>query len=229
MGPRADLNLKSLRAQVYDYLKGAITRGEIHSGEFLDLNRIGEDLGISRTPLRDALIQLETEGFVSTLPRRGVKVNALTLAEIRHLYEMIGALEGVVVMEVQARLGREQLRQMRSLNAGMRRAIRAGDFDTYYDLNLSFHNVFLDLSDNERLLRTVNIFKQRLYDFPRRESFVKEWEMASTGEHAEFLHRLEKEDIRGAADYMRDVHWSFSVQERYVRRYYFANRNRESG
>jgi DNA-binding GntR family transcriptional regulator len=119
VGPRADLNLKSLREQVYDYLRNAISRGEILSGSFLDLNRIGRELGISRTPLRDALIQLETEGFVSILPRRGVLVSALTLDEIRHLYEIIGALEGVVIMEVRGRLGSGHFRRMRSLISDM--------------------------------------------------------------------------------------------------------------
>lgn len=225
MQPRAELNLKSLREQVYDHLKKAITSGTIRSGEYLDLNRIGGALGISRTPLRDALIQLETEGFVSILPRRGVLVNELSLEEIRHLYEIIGALEGVAILEVRDRLGREHMGRMRSLNTEMRKAIRAGDFDTYYDLNLGFHNIFLDLSDNERLVRTVNTFKQRLYDFPRRESFVKEWEIASTGEHAEIVERLERGDAAGAAEFLRDVHWSFKVQEKYVRRYYAAGRN----
>lgn len=225
MAARDALNLKSLREQVYAYLKRAITSGEIQPGAFLDLTRISGELGISKTPLRDSLIQLETEGFVSILPRRGVMVKPLTLDEIRHLYEIIGGLEGVAVMEVFDQLMASHLRTMKALNRRMVKAVRAGDFDTYYDLNLAFHDVFLNLSDNQRLVGTVKTFKQRLYDFPRRESFVKEWEIASTREHSAFVRLLEKRDARGAADCMRDVHWSFAVQERFVRQYYFASRN----
>jgi DNA-binding GntR family transcriptional regulator len=219
------INLMPLREQVYLRLKDQITRGLLHTGEFLDLRRLEEDMGTSRTPLRDALIQLESEGFVSILPRRGVRVNGLTLDDIRHLYEMIGALEGVTVGSVFDRLGRRHLRKMRSLNDRMREAIDADRFDEYYDLNLDFHDVFLGLSDNARLVRTVEIFKARLYDFPRRDRFVKEWEVRSTGEHADFVDLLERGDSRGAADFMRDVHWSFAVQEPYVREYYFAGRD----
>jgi DNA-binding GntR family transcriptional regulator len=225
-GVNPPVNIKPLREQVYLYLKGRIALGDLHPGEYLDLKALGSDLGISKTPLRDALIQLDAEGFVSILPRRGILVNELTLNEIRHLYEMIGALEGVTVLGVHSRLTTRHLERMRSLNTGMREALDRDRFDTYYDLNLDFHNVVLDLSDNGRLVRSVEIFKARLYDFPRREHFVKEWEVRSTGEHAAFVDLLEKGDARGAADFMRDVHWSFQVQEEYVRRYYFARQQR---
>jgi DNA-binding GntR family transcriptional regulator len=216
------LNLKSLREQVYDYLRGSINRGELKPGAFLDQNRVSAELGISRQPLRDALIQLETEGFVTILPRRGVVVKQLTLDEIRHLYAIIGALEGAALVTVGARLELPRLTSMRTLNADMVRAIDDGDFDRYYALNLAFHDTFLVLSDNADLVRTVRISKQRLYDFPRVAGFVPEWELRSTEEHAELVDLLEQGAVRTAADYLRDVHWSFDVQQRFVLQYYFG-------
>lgn len=223
MSRRGILQLRSLREQVYDYLREAINRGELDPGVFLDLNQIGDSLGISRTPLRDALIQLELEGFVTILPRRGVVVNELGLDDIRHIYEMIGALEGAAVISVGADLADAEIDRLQLLNAEMVAAVGAGDFDTYYDRNLAFHRVFLDLSDNTSLVRTVEILKHRLYDFPRRETFVAEWESASTGEHAAFISLLVQRDSRGAADYLRDVHWSFEVQKRFILQYYFPD------
>jgi DNA-binding GntR family transcriptional regulator len=114
-----------------------------------------------------------------------------------------------------------QFANMRNQNADMVLAIDDGDFDTYYSLNLAFHNVFLNLSDNEALVRTVEVAKQRLYDFPRAKDFVPEWELASTVEHAEFLDYLEQYDGHGAAHYLRDVHWCFGVQEQFIMQYYF--------
>lgn len=221
MTQRKILNHTSLREQVYEYLRGSINRGELTPGTFLDQKRISAELGISRQPLRDALIQLEAEGFVSILPRRGVVVNQLTLEDIRHLYEVIGALEGAAVVSVINEMKVPHFEDMRTLNADMVLAIDDGDFDTYYSLNLAFHNVFLGLSDNEALVRTVEVAKQRLYDFPRAKDFVPEWEFASTGEHSEFVDYLERCDGRGAADYLRDVHWSFGVQQPFILLYYF--------
>jgi len=221
MAHQTILNHASLREQVYEYLRRAINRGELSPGAFLDQNQISAELGISRQPLRDALIQLETEGLVTVLPRRGVMVTRLTLDDIRHLYEVIGALEGAALVSVFTEMDGAHFRDMRSLNADMVLAIDDGDFDTYYSLNLAFHNVFLDLSDNEALVRTVEVSKQRLYDFPRANNFVPDWELASTGEHVEFVDYLERGEQQAGADYLRDVHWSFEIQQPFIMRYYF--------
>ncbi len=223
MTARTSLNLKSLRGQVYEYLRDAINRGDLKPGAFIDQNSLSTEMGISRTPLRDALIQLEVEGFVSILPRRGVVVNRLDEDTVRRLYEIIGALEGAAVVAVYDQLARQDFARLRTLNADMVVAIDAGDFDRYYTLNLEFHDTFLGRSDNDALVRTVRTCKQRLYDFPRAPKFVPEWELRSTAEHAEFLDLLEAGDVRLAADYLRDVHWGFAVQRPFVRQCYFGD------
>ena len=217
------LVLKSLREQVYDHLRQLLNRGELRPGSFLDLDALEARLGVSRTPLRDALLQLASEGFVGILPRRGVQVLALTRDEIRHLYEIIGALEGQALLAAFPRLGRTEAAIFRRLNREMKRAVEKGDFDRYYERNLEFHDVFLDRCDNERLVRLVRTLKQRLYDWPRRRGFVKAWERASVREHAAFARLVAGGDARAAADHLRDVHWSYGVQERFIEEYYFAD------
>jgi DNA-binding GntR family transcriptional regulator len=142
---------------------------------------------------------------------------------------MIGALEGVVVLSVATRMGEYHFGDMRTLNADMVLAIRDGDFDTYYDLNLAFHNTFLDLSDNGALVRAVEVAKQRLYDFPRPAGFVPDWELASTGEHTEFVDLLAGGAVRAAADFLRDVHWSFEVQRPFIVQYYSGSEDDVAG
>ncbi len=210
----------SLRQQVYDYLRGQMNRGELRPGSAINLKEMSARFGVSLTPLREALLQLETEGFVTIFPRKGIVVNPLSEDDIRRAYEVIGALEAAVVFNERAKIKYTEIAQMRHLNALMREALERDDFTTFYDHNLAFHNVYLNLSNNSRLLRTVMILKQRLYDFPRREGFVKEWEMTSTGEHERFIELLESGDAKGASDYMRDVHWSFDVQRSWIHRYY---------
>ncbi len=217
------LVLRSLREHVYDHLRLLLNRGELRPGGFLDLDALEERLGVSRTPLRDALLQLEAEGFVTILPRRGVQVRPLTRDEIRHVYEIVGALEGAALLAAFPRLGPAETAALRRLNREMKRALGAGDFDRYYERNLAFHDVFLDRCDNERLVRLVRTFKQRLYDWPRRRGFVKAWELASVAEHATFARLVARGEARAAADHLRDVHWSYVVQERFIEEYYFAD------
>lgn len=210
----------SLRQQVYDYLRRQMNSGELRPGSAINLGEMSSRFGISRTPLREALLQLEAEGFVTIYPRKGIVVNPLTENDIRHAYEVIGALEASVIFNERERITTSETGLMRELNELMRRSLENDDFAEFYDHNVAFHNVYLDLTDNRGLIRTAMTLKQRLYDFPRRKGFVKEWEMASTGEHERFIQLLESGDTKAASDYMRDVHWSFEVQKPWIRRYY---------
>jgi len=216
----AGASAESLASSVYEELKRRLNAGLLKPGEFIDLTALGRELGMSRTPLRDALIRLELEGFVVVYPRRGVMVRALQRSDIRDIYQIIGALEASVIEEIARRFRPSDADRMEALCAEMTKALDADDFDSYYSANLRFHDVYLELSDNRKLIDTVHILKERLYDFPRRSSYVKEWERDSMAEHAEICQRLRSGDFKGAAAYVRDVHWSFEVQERYIRTYY---------
>src|SRR4030066_6763 len=155
MAEKPILNIKSLKEQVYDYLREKLRSGEILPGSAINLDETSRKLGVSRTPLRDALLQLESD-----------------------------------------------------------------DFDLYYEKNLALHDVDLTLCGNENLVRIVRAMKRRLYDFPRQRGFIKEWELASIAEHIELLQLLKLRKAAEAAAYIRDIHWSYEVQERYINRYY---------
>lgn len=217
-----NFTLKSLREQVYDYLRLQMNEGRIRPGAFLNLNEISKDLGMSRTPLRDALFQLESEGFVTIYPRRGVAVNALTLEKIRNIYEILGGLESAVIILGSLRFRDSDADVMEKCNIQMRKALDQNNYSAFYDENLKFHDVYLNMSDNTEMLHHIRILKERLYDFPRNKTFVKEWEVHSLEEHKAMIDMFRSHDFNGAADYVRDVHWSFAVQERFIRKYYFA-------
>jgi len=220
MNDKPVLNVKSLKEQVYDFLREQMRRGEILPGSVIDLEETSKKLGVSRTPLRDALLQLENEDFVTILPRRKVVVNVLTARDIKNYYEIIGALESIALLKAFDRLGPQDIDRLEQLNREMKQAIEADDFDLYYEKNLDFHNVYLQACGNEKLMRIVNNLKKRLYDFPRPAGFVKEWEQASTGEHARLIECLRRGQKEEAARFIRDVHWSYEVQEKYIVQYY---------
>ncbi|HDQ92686.1 MAG TPA: GntR family transcriptional regulator [Synergistetes bacterium] len=219
------LSVKSLREQVYEYIRKQLDGGQIRPGAPLNLNEMSERLGISKTPLREALIQLEVEGFVTFYPRKGILVNALTETDIRHAYEIIGALESSVILWNFHRFDEEVIAELEQKNTLMQEALRRDDFEVFYEHNLSFHNAFLSFSDNVSLKKIVMNYKARLYDFPRRKGFVKEWEVRSTGEHKRFIELIKMNDARGAAEYFRDVHWSFEVQKPFIDHYYIEMKN----
>jgi len=194
--------------------------GALLPGSVIDMEETSTRLGVSKTPLRDALLQLEMEDFVTILPRRKVVVNVLSEEDIRNTYDIIGALESIALLKAFDRIRPADVDAMQALNDAMKTAIAANDFDTYYSKNLAFHDVFLGLCGNESLVKIVNTLKKRLYDFPRSKGFVKEWEEASIGEHQGLIDLIREGRPLDAANHIRDVHWSFRVQERFVKRYY---------
>ena len=107
----------SSRALVYDYLQRQMKQGALLPGSVLDLKAISRKLGISSTPLRDSLIRLEAEGYLTIHPRSKVVINTLELADFPFLYEIMGGLEYTVIAASMAAYTPEIIARMRRLNA----------------------------------------------------------------------------------------------------------------
>jgi len=226
MANKPILTIKSLKEQVYDYLRIQINKQKLKPGAAINMEATSKKLGISITPLRDALIQLEMEGFVTIAPRRGIYVNPLSLDDIRDCYQIIGALESSAIIQSSGKITSADIKRMEVLNREMVEALAKQNFDQFYKKNLEFHQTYIELCQNKVLGRIVNNLKKRLYDFPRRKRWIKEWEESSIKEHQKLVSLLQSGDIAGAAVYIHDVHWSFQVQEKFIKQYYSEPENR---
>ena len=194
-----------LRTQVYEYLRNELKAENLKPGMFINMNQLMQNLRISRTPLRDALLQLQTEGFVTFLPQRGVLINKLSQQDIENMYEMLGALDSRVLLAVFDKLGPAEIEQMKKINKDMYTNMSEDRFHQYWNLNKAFHHVYLDLSSNAPLLHQLNIIRQRLFEFNKKDWGKPIREMNYT-EHLEMIELIEKGEAVQAADFMRDVH-----------------------
>jgi DNA-binding GntR family transcriptional regulator len=204
-----------LRVQVYDYLQKQMRIGALEPGASISVNTMIKELGISRTPLREALLLLQEQGFVSILPQRGVKINAFSLDDVKDIYEILGGIESRVVLSVFHKIGGNEIQQMNQLNSQIEGWLVKEDIIRHNQANIEFHNVFLNLSENHRLLRYVKNLKMQLYDFPRR-NFGKQWNSRNLQEHREFVKLIQKGIAIDAADYWRDIHWEFDPPDSFV-------------
>jgi DNA-binding GntR family transcriptional regulator len=194
-----------LRSQVYEYLRHELKEGKLKPGIFVSINQIMKNLDLSRTPLRDALLQLQTEGFVTFLPQRGIRINELSQQDIEDMYEMLGALDSRVLLSVFPRVGTPEIKKMKRLNQQMLGKISDFNFNRYWDLNTAFHNTYLNLSSNVPVLKQINIIRQRMFEFGKKDWSRKMREM-NHAEHLTMIELFEKGRAVEAADYMRDVH-----------------------
>lgn len=212
--------LASLREQVYAHLRKEIQQGRLEPGSTINIDRLSRELGISKTPLKEAIIKLESEGFINFLPRRGVQVRALTRQELQDYYEIIGCLESGVVYAVFDKLrSSAHIKQMQQSNSEQSVALKKREYDRYYFLNLEFHDIFLNLSENRTLRDLVVPMKKRLYDFPR-QKYWEDWEKVNLEEHAKFIGCIENGDRHGAAAVIRDEHWSWKKHEPFFIKFY---------
>ena len=205
MNRRISSSTQLLRSQVYEYLREQLKNGELRPGMFVSINKMVENLGLSRTPLRDALLQLQVEGFLTFLPQRGIKINELTPQVIEDIYEVIGALDSRVLISVFEKMGPGEVEEMRNVNERMLSAAQEKDFYKYWELNAEFHGVYLNLSRNNLILYHLNILRQRLFGFGE-INWGNRLVKLNYKEHLRIIELIQKGGAVKAADYIRDVH-----------------------
>ncbi|HPA59448.1 MAG TPA: GntR family transcriptional regulator [Synergistales bacterium] len=210
----------SLRFVVYDFFREQMRNGVLIPGSLINVREISENLGISMTPLREALVQLETQGFVTVIPRKGVVLNGLSLRKIRNIYSIVGALEAVALRAAFPFIDEVSVESAGRINAEMRKCLNENDSQGYLDRNNRFHGLWLDRTENDELLRQIRVMKERLYEFPGNEDLIPEWEEASLNEHCELLSRIASGDLEESVRYLQFVHWDYENQEHFVRRFY---------
>jgi DNA-binding GntR family transcriptional regulator len=139
----------SLKEHIYEVLKEGITSMNVYTEAAelrLDERRMSEQLGISRTPLREALARLEQEGFVDIQPRRGVYIRRKSLEEILEMITVWAALESMAARMATERASDEEIASLRSMVAAYNTDAARANLDEYSEANIQFHQRILELS-----------------------------------------------------------------------------------
>ena len=150
----------ALKDRVYRALRGAITSMDVYAGEEppkLDERRLAEDLGVSRTPVREALSRLEQEGLVRTVPRKGAFVVRKTKGEILEIIPVWAALESMAARLATLNARAEEIAQLRSMFMTFEGPDGArAQIDEYSDTNIRFHQAIIALSKSDLLARMAD-------------------------------------------------------------------------
>ncbi|MDX6740797.1 GntR family transcriptional regulator [Actinocorallia sp. A-T 12471] len=150
--------LKSLPEQICDHIRELIIADELEPGSWLRERDLAQRLDVSRIPVREALLMLETEGFVRLVPRRGAMVSTLTLSEAENLFDVREALEVQAARLAARRLGAGVKTSLLDHMARAEAAAEAGDRLALEAANAAFHHEVLALSGNpilESLMRSI--------------------------------------------------------------------------
>lgn len=152
----------SLHLRVADVLRDKITYGALSQGLRLNERVLCEELDVSRTPLREALKTLASEGLVELLPNRGARVTPMTLADTAQTFEVLRVLEGLAGELAGARADGAVVAKLRKVHERMRACHRRGDRERYFELNQQIHAEILRLAGNPVLASTYDKLNLRL-------------------------------------------------------------------
>lgn len=194
-------SLPSFRTQAYHALKQAITsfNAYAHPQELrLDERRLSQELGISRTPIREAMTLLEQEGFVRTRPRRGIFVVRKTKREIVEMIQVWAALESLAARLIARHASDAEIAGLRRLFDEFQTTSPEAHLDEYSDANIKFHQAIIALSGNQLIAdMTENLF---IHVRAIRQATIGQDNRAQRSiiDHMKIIEALERHDVEAA-------------------------------
>ena len=188
--------VKPLRERIAATIRTSIMDGRIKPGERLAEGDLARRLGVSRTPLREALLQLESEGFVVVNPRRGAVVSDLSATDAAETYQVKGALEALAARLACGRLSDEALQSLRQIHDRMARlaGTRSPDSRVILQLNTEFHQALSDAGGNTKLSNAIRLLRSQALRYNFIYLSVLSHLSASLKEHEAILKALQKRD-----------------------------------
>lgn len=188
-----------LRDVVFQTLRQAILKGEIRPGERLMEVQLANKLGVSRTPIREAIRKLELEGLVTMVPRKGAEVAQITEKNLKDVLEVRRALEELAVRIACDRISAAQLDQLKNAAVEFQQSLSKKDVTAIAEADVHFHDVIYMATDNQRLIHILNNLREQMYRF--RVEYLKKRDFHSrlVKEHGELIEALENRDKELAA------------------------------
>jgi len=173
-----------------DQLEQDIVTGRFKPGERLDEQSLASRFGVSRTPIREALMQLASIGMVDLQPHRGAFVASLSLKEIIERFEMMAALEGMCGALAARRITDEQRSNLVEAHEACAEAAKSGSIDSYYYANKSFHQAIYDACNNSYLAEQARALHTRLQPYRRLQLRARHRVSNSLDEHKSIVEAI---------------------------------------
>lgn len=185
-----------LRDVVFNTLRQAILRGDLKPGERLMEISLANKLGVSRTPVREAIHKLEQEGLVLMIPRRGAEVAQITEKSLRDVLEVRGALEELAVRLACERMTGQALGELNRAAERFEKTLGSSDITSVAEADVAFHDVIYMATDNQRLIALLNNLREQMYRY--RVEYLKNDSVYPRliEEHKEIFEGLKRGDKR---------------------------------
>lgn len=193
-----------LRDVVFQTLREYIIKGKLKPGERLREISLADQLGVSRTPVREAIHKLEREGLVDLLPRRGALVSKMTEKKIRDVLEIREVLEVLAGHLACENISGEQLDELRNLAEEFKNSLQSEDENRQAELDEAFHAHIYLAANNQLLVQMLHTLREKMYLY--RLAYIKDEDSHSNliKEHESIIEALAESDSKKVEAYMRE-------------------------
>lgn len=188
-----------LRDVVFNTLRQAILRGELKPGERLMEIQLANKLGVSRTPVREAIRKLELEGLVLMIPRKGAEVADISEKSLKDVLEVREALEELAARLACDKITKEGINRLKEAAQDFRSALKSNDITQMAEADVRFHDVICNATENQKLGQLLNNLREQMYRY--RIEYLKDQQVYEKllSEHEEIIRHIEKGEKNEAA------------------------------
>ena len=189
-----------LRDVVFNTLRDAILTGKLVPGERLMENQLAEKLGVSRTPVREALRMLELENLVELVPRKGAQVLDMSEKDIINILEVRSALEGLATSVACKKMTKEDLQQLKNMEVDFEKAVADNDVDHFVDIDEDFNDLIFAATENDKLINIFRNLRIQLYRYRMAQAKNNETSMSTiVAHHRSIIRAIENHDAEEGA------------------------------
>ncbi len=201
----------NLKDYVYKHISERVDIGDLRPGDKITESKLANELGLSRTPVREALIELAADGLLINEPRRGFKVATLTERSVKNSYEILGVVEGHIAASTCHLFSNDDFKHMDKIIDHIDKSILDLDLDSFYRGQNSFHEYLVSKCQNEELLeiakRTRRLFLRRYFYTEMADDDINVLRKSNDG-HRQIVSLMKEGDALCVRDYIQNVHWS---------------------
>lgn len=194
-------NYKPLREIVFQYLREAILEGKLEPGKRLMEMQLAEELGVSRTPIREAIRKLELEGLVIMVPRKGAYVADVSVKDMLEVLEIRAALEGLAASLAAERMTAKEIKSLKTLAEEFKKFHLEKNFQGMVEKDVEFHEKIFVSTRNEKLYQISQSLREQIYRF--RVRYISEYDQSKNLviEHDKIFRAIAEGDRKMAYDY----------------------------
>ena len=193
MEPKFEVTMNEylpLRDVVFNTLRQAILRGELKPGERLMEIQLANKLGVSRTPIREAIRKLELEGLVLMIPRKGAEVAEITEKNLRDVLEVRCALEELAVQLACDRIDKQGIHKLQLAAKNFASVLDSEDITKIAEADVAFHDIIYMATENQRLIQLLNNLREQMYRYRIEYLKKKEYYPRLLAEHQDIIQAI---------------------------------------